>query len=585
MDKKTDKQISLLNYVIAYKWHIAAALFCTLITVSFNLLLPVVMRYGVDALTAGTLSTEQLLMYAGIYGGIVLLSLAFSFGMRWFPMRLSENVAFKLRNDLFEHLTYMDADFFRRERTGDLMTRMISDITLVKDFIGQGLLQGVRAATIIVLGSISMYMTNPILAGMMALLFPLMLLSFYIFIRLVKQRQEKVQKKTSDISSFIQETFSGIRNVKSFAIEKLRFDSFSQLNEQLVKLNMRLNYARQPMWPLFAFWFSLGIMLILLIGGHQVITGKTSLGELVQFIQYMMYIQWPMLAMSWVAVLIQRGRVSWQRILRILNTQPAISDAKDIITNPPPLQGKIVFKDVCYATNNQEFLKNINLTLPAGKTIGITGPTGSGKTLLASLIVRIIDPTSGAIYLDDIPLKKLPLSFLRGNIGFAAQEPVLFSRSLADNISFGLDEKCEDTILWASETAHLHNDVCEFAEQYETILGERGITLSGGQRQRASISRALAGKPSILIFDDVLASVDTHTESSIMKKLQPVIKNHTTVIIGHRISTLRYCDIIITIEDGEITQQGTADELLRQDGYYAHLNYLQQIKSALEETE
>ncbi len=542
------------------------------------------MRYGIDALTEGSLTKKELLFYVGAYMSIVLFSLIFSRGMRWFPLRLSENVAFDLRRDLFGHLTRMAQDFFQRERTGDLMTRMISDITLVKDFIGQGLLQGIRAITVIIMGSISMYITSPRLAGVMALLFPCMLASFYIFIRLVKHRQEKVQEQFSNLSSFTQETFAGIRSVKSFAIEKRRFNIFRKLNEELVKRNMKLSYAKQPMWPLFAFWFSLGIMLILLIGGRQVITGKLTLGKLVQFIQYMMYIQWPMLAMSWVAVLIQRGRVSWARLLKIFDTEPTVKDATDVISDPTPLCGKIDFKNINYTVNGQLLLSDINITIKQGTTIGITGPTGGGKTLFVSLIARIMDPTDGTIEIDDIPLPKLPLEHLRTHVGFAAQEPVLFSRTLAENIAFGLDDKDEETILWASDIAHLHNDVTEFHNQYETVLGERGITLSGGQRQRTSISRALARKPSILILDDVLASVDTHTEASIMEKLQPAIKNRTTLLVSHRISTLRYADVIVTIENGKITQYGTHDELIEQDGYYMRLNHLQQIKTALEET-
>ncbi len=556
---------------------------CGVATVSFNLLLPVIMRFGIDGLTAGTLDERQLAGYAGAYMGVVLLSLLFSRAMRWFPLRTSEKVGADIRQDLFDHFTRMDQEFFRRERTGDLMTRMISDLGLVRDFVGQGLLNGVRSTLIIVMAFGSMYLTSPILAGIMAVLFPCMIGTFYYFIKLVKQRSEKVQEQFSELSNFTQETFAGIRSVKSFALEERRLGLFGQLNRDLIKHNMSLSFARQPMWPLFAFWFSIGIILLLVVGGRQVILGTLTLGQLVQFIQYMMYMQWPLLAMSWVAVLMQRGRISWKRVRELMETDPAIYDEPDGRTDLPTLKGGLQFEHVSFEAGGQTLLDDVNLQIPAGSTVAVTGPTGSGKTLLVSLVARIIDPTAGRVLIDGIPLREMPLAHLRAHVGVAAQEPVLFSQTLAGNIGFGLEQPPDDVIHWAAEVAHLHEDIDTFPKKYETRLGERGITLSGGQRQRTSISRAVARRPAILLLDDVLASVDTQTEAAIMGKLRPVLAERTTLLVSHRVSTLRYADTIIVIEDGRVTQQGGHDDLLAQPGYYARLNELQQIEQALEE--
>jgi ATP-binding cassette subfamily B protein len=367
---KSVRPSSLRPYLTRHKEAIAVTVVCCVVTVSFNLLLPAILRRGIDGLTAGTLSAGGMAGYAGAYMGAVMLSLVFSWAMRWFPLRVGERVVFDIRQDLFDRFTRMDQDFFRRERTGDLMTRMISDLGLVRDFVGQGILNGIRSLIVVVMAFGGMAITSPVLAGWMAILFPAMIGTFYVFIRLVRHRSEEVQEQFSELTRFTQETYAGIRSVKCFALEERRLVLFGRLNRELIRRNMRLSFARQPMWPLFAFWFSLGIMLILWVGGRQVIMGRLTLGGL-----------------------------DFDRVGVEVEGRPLLAD--------------------------------INLHIPAGVTVGITGPTGSGKTLLVSLVSRILDPSAGVVKVDGIPLRELPLRHLRAHVGFAAQEPVLFSQTLA----------------------------------------------------------------------------------------------------------------------------------------------------------
>jgi ATP-binding cassette subfamily B protein len=304
---------------------------------------------------------------------------------------------------------------------------------------------------------------------------------------------------------------------------------------------------------------------------------------IVQFLQYLLYMQWPLLAMSWVLSLAQRGKVSWMRIKELFERQPAITDSEETEFGITDLDASIEWRDVSLEIDGMQLLSDINLSVSAGKTIGITGPTGSGKTLLVSLAARLMDPTDGSVRIGNHPLRTIPLDQLRHHIGMAAQESVLFSQTLEHNIGFGIDTADREQISWAAGIAHLSGDIETFPDKYLTVLGERGVTLSGGQRQRTAIGRAVARRPKLLILDDVLSAVDSQTEAAIMGKLQPVMQDRTCLFVSHRISTLRYTDEIVVIEAGRITQRGTHDELIVQPGYYAELNTLQQLEQQLEE--
>lgn len=553
-----------------------------------SLVTPYLLKRIIDGLEAGTLDREGLILLTGSLLGLGVLSFFIAIGMRRLLLGLANRVEYDIRRDVFSHLTTLDQAFFHRERTGDLMTKMSSDLSAVREFIGQGLLQGSRMLVGFPLAFGIMFATNVRMALTVAALLPCVSLLFLFLMRLVRRHYERSQDQFSLISNFSQEIFSGIRTVKGFGIEERQRERFKSLNDEYIRRNMTLTRIEEPVWPFMMFLYWVGGMLLLLTGGRQVIDGGITLGTYVQFQQYLVFLQWPMLALGWTVNILQRGVASWGRIRTILDARPALA-ALPQPDRLPAQTGELVFEQVRLARNGQTLLDGLTLRIPEGQCLALTGPTGSGKTLLISLLVRLLDPDEGRVLVGGVDVRAWPLDALRRRIALAPQEPFLFSDTLANNLAFGLDAQedamraHEDRVLKAARLASLDTDIAGFPEQYRTVLGERGVTLSGGQRQRAAIGRAVARNPQVLILDDVFSAVDTQTEARILEQLIPELRGRTSILISHRVSTLRHADRILVIEEGRITQDGTHAGLVQQPGYYRELDEIQRLAARLEE--
>lgn len=575
-------KVSLKDYVRVHRRRIVVGMAFVCASVTVGLLSPFLTRFAIDTLIAGEASWRLVLFYAGLYVVAALLSAGLALYMRRILLSLGHQVEYEIRRDVFQRLTDLDYYYYSRERTGDLMTRMTSDLNAVREFIGQGVLQGTRTTVGFLLAFGIMFFINLRMAAVMLFLLPSTSLLFFFLLKLIRRRYEESQEQFSTISNFCQESFAGIRTIRGYAIEQRQTGFFTRLNQKYIELKMALNRVERPLWPGMSLLFSFGVVIILWVGGREVIHGRMTVGQFVQFSQYLFMLQWPMLALGWTINLWQRGITSWGRIQSVLEAPAKIATPAQPAPVLESVRGEIRFEQVSLELGGIHALRDIDLQIQPGETIGITGPTGSGKSMLVWLIARLIDPTQGRVTIDNMDVRDVALDDLRRWVGMAPQEAFLFSDTLANNIGFGLEEVDIEKVYAAAELAELHGDVAGFPEQFETMLGERGVTLSGGQRQRAAISRALARNPRILILDDVFSAIDTQTEAAIQARLRPVFSDCTTLIISHRISSLRHADRILVLQDGRISQQGTHRQLVEQPGYYRELDEVQRLQAQLE---
>ena len=544
--------------------------------------LPLVIRGGIDSLTKG-FRISLLFEFAALLILVSAVKGIFQYWMRVILISISRDIEYELRNDLFSHLVRLSSDFYAKYRTGDIMARATNDLNAVRMMLGPGIMYWTETMFLSLFTVAVMLSTDWKLTLVCLVPAPFVSVVVILFGSRIHDRFESIQKMFSDISSRVQENLSGVRVVRAYAQEKAELQKFELLNLDYVHENIRLARLSALFMPLLQALIGMSFLLVLFAGGYRLLQHRISLGSFVMFNTYMGMLVWPMIALGWVVNLMQRGTASWGRIMELMREKPSIAASASALVEPRrEAEGALLFSQVAMKYPAGDALRNIDLEIPAGSTVALVGHTGSGKSTLVSLIPRLIDPTHGAVYLDGVDLRELDPEWLRRQIGFVPQETFLFSATLAENIAWGVEGASEEDIQRAAELAGLGPDIAGFPAGYQTTIGERGLTLSGGQKQRVAIARAILRNPRILILDDALSSVDTLTEERILTGLSSVMQGRTTILISHRVSTVRSAGRIFVIEHGEIVEQGSHAELVANGGYYADLYQKQLLEEELE---
>src|SRR5215468_8958283 len=575
----------LYPYLKKYRRGFLVGTVCVLLLNGIAVQSPQVIKFALDYLEKGGKSTQKLAFYALLMVAIALSKGIFQFLTRWIAIGISRDIEFDLRNDLFRHLEQLSFPYYQRTRTGDIMARATNDLNAVRMLLGPAIMY--TANTIVFTAGALFFMLriSPKLTLFAFLPMPLVSIVVQYFGRRIHERFEQIQASFSDISARAQENFSGARVIRAYAQEQAEAELFERSNRQYVTRALPLVRLMGMLWPTLEALPGLSLAVVLWLGGREVLLHHITPGQFIAYLVYVTQLTWPIIALGWVVNLFYRGTASMGRINEILVEQSEVTDREVIpaLHAAKEMGGDIEFRNLNFAYNGIPVLRNVNLTIPAGTSLAVVGPTGSGKSTLVSLIPRIYDAGFGQVLIDGRSVREYPLEALRRNIGFVPQETFLFSDTIRENIAFGVEAASEEEVRWAAEAANIADDIEGFPEKYKTVVGERGITLSGGQKQRVAIARALIRNPRILILDDALSSVDTQTEDKILNHLREIMQGRTTIFISHRVSTVRNADRIAVLHGGRIVELGTHDELIARDGYYTDLYNKQLLEEELAE--
>ncbi len=575
----------LLPYLGRSRRPILLGLMCAVFSNLFTLLTPWVLKYAVDDLTLGV-TRSKLGIYSAALLAISMCGGVFRYAMRRLIIGASRRVEYDLRSDFFAHLQRFPREYFDKARTGDLMSRASADLGAVRMMAGPAAMYAVSTSVLAVAAVAMMFWLDARLTLMIVTGLPLVSFMVKYFGQAIHTRFERIQAQLAEISALTQESLAGVRVVRAYGQEEAERRKFLAANDEYVARNRRLILLQACFYPSMTFGFGLAIVGFLYLGGREVIRGELTLGEFVAFNGYLGQLAWPLIAFGWVTNMFQRGLASWQRMLDVFDTPPSIVDRPSAQPMPQPVRGDLRVRHLTFAYDNGPVvLHDIDLHVPAGSTLAIVGATGSGKSSLVHMLVRLYEPPPGTVFLDGHDVREVPLADLRRAIAFVPQETFLFSTTLEENIAFGVGTEPGEERLRrvqdAAAIARLDKDVAQFADGYQTRVGERGLTLSGGQKQRTAIARALMTGAPVLVFDDALSAVDTYTEEEILGKLRTVTANRTTIIVAHRISAVRHADQIIVLEAGRIVERGRHEQLALAAGPYSELVHQQQLEAEL----
>jgi len=576
----------LLKHFARYKWSVVAGVVCLLFVDAMQLVIPRIIKRAVDDLTYTAAAASDLLTYGLRIVALAAAIAVLRFFWRFFIIGTSRHIEEDIRNNLYSHLQRLSARYFATHKTGDLMAHAINDLNAVRMACGFGVV-AMTDAIVLGLAAIGFMLALNVRLTLLALIpMPIIALFTLRVGKMLHSRFEKVQETFSKLTERVRESMSGIRVVKAYAQEEHELESLSDIGKEYVRDNIRLVRVWGAFFPFIMMLSSASVVIIIYFGGRQVMLGGITTGDLVAFTSYLGILTWPMIAMGWVVNVLQRGAASMGRINKILEEVPEIADrpdAEDLLE----VEGHVEFSDVTfsYEPDLGPALADVSFTVPPGKTLGVVGRTGSGKSTICNLLLRIHETTDGEVRLDGRDVTRLTMSSLRGAIGYVPQDTFLFSDTVRENIRFGEPDASEERVVEAARIAGILDEIEEFPKGLDTLVGERGVTLSGGQKQRVAIARALLHAPAIVVLDDALSSVDTATEERIQQELKGALRNRTSIIVSHRISSIKHADEIIVLDGGRIVERGRHDELVAEGGLYANIHERQLLEEAMEDSE